>query len=138
MATPRTGRPRGRPKGSQSKKTIESAEKALAVLATAVPDGTDRFFGGDAHAFLVSVYRDNQQDMGYRIKAATKAISFEKPALAAMTLRAEGKDNTIEQARRRELLDGLQELKEKMRLMGESAKAIEAAGSWSPPAEEAS
>jgi hypothetical protein len=36
-------------------------------------------FTGDAHAFLTSVYKDQQQPLVMRIDAAKAAIGYEKP-----------------------------------------------------------
>ena len=43
-------------------------------------------FEGDAHAFLMSVYKNPEFDLAVRIDAAGKAIRFEKPLLAAVDL----------------------------------------------------
>ena len=41
-------------------------------------------FTGDAHAFLMLVYKDPRQPMELRLEAAGKAIRYEKPALASV------------------------------------------------------
>ncbi len=77
-----TGRPRGRPKGTPNKRTAaikDAVAKAADRLEAEIPNA----FVGDAHAFLVSIYKDPQQPIELRMEAAGKAIRFEKPALAA-------------------------------------------------------
>jgi hypothetical protein len=76
------GRRPGRPAGARNKRTDESlarmqvsAERLLLVM----PDA----FHGDAHALLMSVYKDPAQPIAVRIEAADKAIGYEKPKLAA-------------------------------------------------------
>lgn len=81
-----TGKPRGRPKGTQNKRTgaiKQAVAKAAERLEAAIPDA----FVGDAHAFLVSIYKDPQQPLDLRMEAAGKAIRYEKPALAAVAVK---------------------------------------------------
>lgn len=91
MATPRTGRPRGRPHGAKNKRTreveakvAETAERLSAVIPGA--------FDGDAHALLMAVYKDPSHPIQVRLDAAGKAISFEKPRLT----QNENTNHTIE------------------------------------------
>lgn len=77
------GNPPGRPKGAKNVRTkaVEAAvQVAAAVLAEVIPDA----FEGDAHAFLMAVYKDPRNPIDLRLDAAGKAIRFEKPALAAV------------------------------------------------------
>lgn len=48
-------------------------------------EGVDAF-EGDAHALLVSVYKNKTYDMPLRLDAAKAAISYEKPKLASIEL----------------------------------------------------
>lgn len=41
-------------------------------------------FVGDAHAFLMAVYKDPENLLGVRIDAAKAAIAFEKPRLSSV------------------------------------------------------
>lgn len=80
-----TGRPRGRPPGAKNKLTEQRAaavEQMKSIIGEAIPDA----FDGDAHAFLMAIYRDPSQDLKDRIDAAKSAIRYEKPALAAQTV----------------------------------------------------
>lgn len=85
----KTGRPRGRPPGAKNRRTreredaIAAAEERLKAML-----GPD-MFDGDAHAFLMSVYKDPAVDLERRLDAAKAAIRFEKPALAATELKGE-------------------------------------------------
>jgi hypothetical protein len=45
--------------------------------------GGSRPFKGDAHAFLMMVYKDPSLPLALRLDAAKAAIPFEKPALPA-------------------------------------------------------
>ena len=77
-----TGKPRGRPKGTPNKRTgaiKQAVAKAAERLEAEIPEA----FVGDAHAFLVSIYKDPAHPIELRMEAAGKAIRFEKPALAA-------------------------------------------------------
>ena len=81
-----TGRPRGRPPGSPNKRTaaIKAAvAQAADRLATEIPDA----FVGDAHAFLMAIYKDPGHPIDLRLDAAKAAIRFEKPALAAVQVK---------------------------------------------------
>jgi hypothetical protein len=79
----KTGNPRGRPKGAKSSRTVErerKVEEAAKVLEGLIPDA----FTGDAHAFLMAVYKDTQNPIKDRLAAATAAIGYEKPKLASV------------------------------------------------------
>lgn len=67
----------GRKKGSRNRKTI-ARETAVAELHAVLGE---RGFQGDAHAFLMAVYKDQQQPLVMRIDAAKAAIGYEKPKL---------------------------------------------------------
>lgn len=82
----RTGKPRGRPPGAKNKRTEQREQKtaeAAAQIAETLGEGA---FGGDAHAFLVAVYKSPANELHQRIDAAKAAIRYEKPALAAVDL----------------------------------------------------
>lgn len=86
MATPRTGRPRGRPAGARNKRTeataraaVQSAEKITKALGA-------KAFEGDAHAYLMSVYKDQDQPTNIRLDAAGKALPYEKPRLSSVEM----------------------------------------------------
>jgi hypothetical protein len=55
------------------------AEGVEAAIAALVPDA----FPGDAHGFLMLVYKDPRNDLKIRLEAAKLAIRFEKQELAA-------------------------------------------------------
>jgi hypothetical protein len=73
----------GRQKGAVNRKTAEAAEKA-AVIAQAIQAAVPGAFEGDAHAFLMSIYKNPEFDTDTRIDAAGKAIRFEKPVLSSV------------------------------------------------------
>jgi len=79
----RTGKPRGRPKGARNIRTREreaAAERAAAAIEAVIPGA----FDGDAHAFLMAVYKDPAVDLDKRLDAAKASIRFEKPALSTV------------------------------------------------------
>src|SRR5262249_52055197 len=58
------------------------AEAAIAQLGAMMPDA----FAGDAHAFLMAVYKNPKLDLRVRIDAAGKALAYEKPRLAGVEM----------------------------------------------------
>ena len=75
----------GRQKGSRNKRTQEREEataQAIALIGEAIPDA----FAGDAHAFLVAVYKNPKLDHHTRQDAAKAALPYEKPRLQAVKL----------------------------------------------------
>jgi hypothetical protein len=91
--TPKTG---GRQRGTKNKRTL-AFEYALADTATKITGalGADAF-DGDAHALLMAIYKDAAQPIELRMDAAKAAIGYEKPRLAAVEGKVEGR-MTLEQ-----------------------------------------
>lgn len=83
MATPKTGNPRGRPKGARNKRT-EAVEERMREAAERLGDVIPEAFQGDAHTLLMAVYKDPAHDWPLRIEAAKAAIGYEKPKLASV------------------------------------------------------
>jgi hypothetical protein len=81
-----TGRPKtgGRKRGSKNKRTL-ARELAMADTAEKITTalGADGF-AGDAHALLMTVYKNATQPIELRVLAAKAAIGYEKPRLAAV------------------------------------------------------
>jgi hypothetical protein len=86
MAGRRTGTPKtgGRKAGTLNKRTVAlrtatatAAEQISATLGLEV-------FHGDAHALLMTVYKDLNQPIGLRMEAAKAALPYEKPRLASI------------------------------------------------------
>jgi hypothetical protein len=78
----------GRKPGSTSTKTVErlkKVEKVMEAVDASLPDA----FKGDAHAFLIAVYKDTSNPIKDRLAAATAAIGYEKPKLASVEVQAE-------------------------------------------------
>ena len=82
MTKPTGNRP-GRPLGAKNRRTaaVEAAAKAAAEVIEAAMPGA---FEGDAHAFLMAVYKDPKQPLDLRVDAAKSAIRYEKPALSTV------------------------------------------------------
>jgi hypothetical protein len=57
--------------------TATAAEQISAALGSEV-------FDGDAHALLMTVYKDLNQPIGLRTEAAKAALPYEKPRLASI------------------------------------------------------
>jgi len=60
----------------------------------------DAAFEGDAHAFLMGVYKDTRIDIEKRIDAAKAAIRYEKPALSTIEARVEATVDALTEIRR--------------------------------------
>jgi hypothetical protein len=79
----RTGKPRGRPKGAKnlrSQKVEQAAAEAAERIAEVIPGA----FEGDAHALLMTVYKNPENEWPLRVDAAKAAIRYEKPALSSI------------------------------------------------------
>jgi hypothetical protein len=74
----------GRPNGAKNKRT-EEREEAMLQVAEQLAEVLPQCFTGDAHALLMTIYKDERQDLAVRLDAAGKAIGYEKPRLAAVT-----------------------------------------------------
>jgi hypothetical protein len=77
-----TGRPRGRPSGAKNKRTKER-EAAVQVAAAQIQNAIKGAFQGDAHTFLIAVYKNPEMPLNVRVDAAKAAIGYEKPKLQA-------------------------------------------------------
>lgn len=73
----------GRKPGIRSARTVDRLRK-VAQLQAVLNDTIPRVFQGDAHAFLTAVYKNEDLDLKMRLDAATAAIGYEKPKLAAV------------------------------------------------------
>jgi hypothetical protein len=82
-----------------------------------------RIFDGDAHAFLVWVYRNEGLELDPRIKAAGLALPYEKPRLASTSVTIRRVSQWTEQ----ELADAAEEA-------DAEADALEGRGHEIPPA----
>jgi len=94
VAMGRTGRPVGRPRGAKNKRTVER-EAALQEAAARIEGTIDGAFQGDAHGFLIAVYKDPEMPLTVRVDAAKAAISFEKPRLQASEHNLKSSDHAI-------------------------------------------
>jgi hypothetical protein len=79
----RTGKPRGRPKGSKNIRSVER-EELLEKVSEKMKEAVPNLFTGDAHMLLMAIYRDPEQPLPVRIDAAKAAIRYEVPALASV------------------------------------------------------
>jgi type II secretory pathway component PulM len=79
----------GRQRGTKNKRTQER-EKATAAASAKIADVLGSVaFVGDAHALLMSVYKDIGQPLSARIDAAKAALPFEKPRLSTVDAKIE-------------------------------------------------
>jgi hypothetical protein len=90
----RTGRPRGRPPGAKNRRTRER-ETAVQAAAALLEGAIDGVFRGDAHTFLIAVYKDPQMPLNVRVDAAKAAIGYEKPKLNASEHSLKSTDETV-------------------------------------------
>ena len=80
----------GRRKGTPNRMTVEreaAIELAHEQIAQVLGESA---FEGDAHAMLMSVYKDTNQPLVLRIDAAGKAIGYEKPKLSSVDAKVDG------------------------------------------------
>jgi hypothetical protein len=79
----------GRRRGTKNKASV-AVEQARAEAAARITKalGADAF-EGDAHALLVSIYKDPSRPISVRVDAAKAAIGYEKPRLAAVAFQTE-------------------------------------------------
>jgi hypothetical protein len=78
----------GRQKGTPNKRTM-AREARIAEAAAAIESAMPEAFKGDAHAYLMAVYKNPSLPTKDRLAAATAAIGYEKPKLAAVEAQAE-------------------------------------------------
>jgi hypothetical protein len=62
------------------------AEQSIAGAVGRLKRARAKIFDGDAHAFLVSVYRNAAIELEQRIKAAGLALPYERPRLASTSV----------------------------------------------------
>lgn len=80
----------GRRKGTPNRITVEreaAVEQAHEQIAQVLGPTV---FDGDAHAMLMTVYKDTTQPLVLRIDAAGKAIGYEKPKLSSVDANLSG------------------------------------------------
>ena len=78
----------GRKKGEPNARTRDR-EAAVTAAARALEGLLPDAFTGDAHTFLMAVYKDTSKPIKDRLAAAIAAIGYEKPKLAAVEVQAE-------------------------------------------------
>ncbi len=80
----------GRRKGVPNRRSSETRKAVAKVrerIIEVLPEiANTEPFEGDAHAFLMSVYKDQSNSTVLRMDAAAKAIRYEKPALQATAI----------------------------------------------------
>lgn len=77
----------GRKHGAGNKRTTEmkaEAAKVIETISAAIPNA----FDGDAHAFMVSLYKNPSIPFDMRLDAAKSAAPYEKPRLSAVDMSA--------------------------------------------------
>src|SRR5262245_51155781 len=90
----RTGLPVGRPPGAKNKRTKER-EAAIQAAAAHLEGTIDGAFTGDAHTFLIAVYKDPAIPLHVRVDAAKAAVRYEKPRLNASEHAIKSSDQSI-------------------------------------------
>jgi hypothetical protein len=65
---------------------LEECTRALIDNAKEIIGG--ELFEGDAHAFLMSIYKDKSLPLNLRLDAAKSAIRYEKPAMTVIDARS--------------------------------------------------
>jgi hypothetical protein len=97
------------------KRVVEALERQA--------DGEQRImhrpFAGDAHAFLMAVYKNPKLDLHTRIDAAKAAIGYEKPRLASIAMPRRSLDEMSDE----ELLEFWDTVRALQRQQGKSGQA---------------
>lgn len=78
----------GRKAGVKSTKNVDRMKKVEQVMA-AVNEAVPNAFEGDAHAFLIAVYKNPEMTLKDRIACAVAAAPFEKPKLNSVDVTAD-------------------------------------------------
>lgn len=102
MAGPGNPKTGGRVKGAKNKTTLEREAAVAEAMAKAAAILGDDAFDGDAHALLITIYKDPRAPLELRVHCAQACLPYEKPRLAA--IEHTGKDgapiaHTIEERR---------------------------------------
>src|SRR5271156_2737424 len=71
----------GRRKGAKTTKPRRAAASTSRAVNVLTRRGIKDIFPGDAHAFLVSVYKNGELDLAPRVDAAKAAVPYERPRL---------------------------------------------------------
>lgn len=79
----------GRKPGSKNKRTVELEQKQQAIVETICDAMNVKVFEGDAHTFLMSVYKNPANKIELRVDAAKAALRFEKPQLASIETKSD-------------------------------------------------
>jgi len=79
----------GRGPGTKNKRTVVREHEFAVAAATITMSLGEYAFEGNAHAFLMALYKDVRQPIELRIEAAKAAISYEKPRLAAVAAKVD-------------------------------------------------
>jgi hypothetical protein len=102
----KNGKPMGRPPGAKNKSTKER-EAAMQAAAARLEGTIEGAFQGDAHTFLVAIYKDPSMPVHLRVDAAKAAVAYEKPRLNASDVNLRQSDQSV--------MDWLRELDGKTR-----------------------
>jgi len=76
----------------------ENAERIRQVFG-------DNAFEGDAHAFLMAVYKNPEAEFAHRLDAAKAAIRYEKPSLASIEAKMDVEQRSTVRKIVREIVD---------------------------------
>jgi hypothetical protein len=117
MAGRRTGTPKtgGRRAGTPNKRTVAlRTATATAAKQISAALGSEVFYG-DAHALLMTVYKDLSQPIGLRMEAAKAALPYEKPRLASIENKVVDEFDTMNEEQLEAWLDERAEARVKMK-----------------------
>jgi len=77
----------GRKRGGSNRDTRYRRRKIELVAQQIADELGDDCFEGDAHAYLMSIYKDEKIPMLFRLDAAKACLPFEKPRLASVEVK---------------------------------------------------
>jgi type II secretory pathway component PulM len=118
MAGRRTGTPKtgGRRAGTPNKRTVAlRTATATAAKQISAALGSEVFYG-DAHALLMTVYKDLSQPIGLRMEAAKAALPYEKPRLASIENKVVDEFDTMSEEQLEAWLDERAEQRVRMKM----------------------
>ena len=88
---PKTGGRRAGVPNKRSKARKAAADAVAKRLAAVIPE----VFQGDAHAYLMAIYKDPAQETAVRIDAAKAALPYEKPRLVAAEAKPQSEEKPL-------------------------------------------
>ena len=115
----------GRPKGMRNRRTKArevALKRAAKKIAAAIPEA----FEGDAHLFLIGIYKDPTHELAIRIDAAKAVLPFEKPRLSPIDAKTRATEDHVPLSERHQAYARAQTVMDDLRaIFGEALAAVD-------------